>query len=288
MMRTRANTKLWRSISAMCSITALSTHWKAARPLALADVERAKKGIADRLQDKSGRLKAEPGKVTFLGDWPGGKGKLVLAFEVPAQAKELTLLRTAPQNRVTLEEKPIPRWNARYTISDQSILNKTPVYVCIGLFFILLLAALNFVLRYKFFKVVYLFFALVPVFLSAIPFVKNDIEPYLSSKQACEYLMSNYKVSNTILTSKVYARGVKFYTGSDIAVTAIPGPNFFSPHPIPFLNNDRLVLDFLNKQKVTYCVLKKSSFEDIQRITSNRLNYQLLKVIGNEYIVKVE
>lgn len=169
------------------------------------------------------------------------------------------------------------------------ILNKAPVYACIGLFFVLLLAALNFVLRYRFFKAIYLFAALVPAFLSVIPFIKNGIEPYLSSKQACEYLMSNYKVTNTILASKFFARGVKFYTGCDVAVTAIPGPNFFSPHPIPFLNIDRMVLGFLQKQGVTYCVLKKSSLEDIQRITYHgKLNFQVLKVIGNAYIVKVE
>lgn len=169
------------------------------------------------------------------------------------------------------------------------ISNKAPIYICIGVFFILLLAALNFVLRYKFFKAIYLFFALVPVFLSAIPFIKNDIEPYLSSKQACEYLMSNYKVTNTILASKFYARGVRFYTGRDVAATAIPGPNFFSPHPIPFLNIDRIALDFFRQQKVTYCILKRSSLEDIERITYNGgLNFQVLKLIGNAYIVKVE
>lgn len=166
------------------------------------------------------------------------------------------------------------------------ILNKAPVYICIGLFLILLLTALNFVLRYKFFKAIYLFAALVPVFLSAIPFVKNDIEPYLSSKQACDYLMSNYKVTNTILVSKFFARGVRFYTGRDLVVY---GPNFFSPHPLTFLDIDSLVLDFLHKQKVTYCILKKSSLKDMQRITNyGKLNFQVLKVIGDEYIVKVE
>ncbi|MFH1127941.1 MAG: hypothetical protein V1699_00810, partial [Candidatus Omnitrophota bacterium] len=137
--------------------------------------------------------------------------------------------------------------------------------------------------------VIYLFAALVPSFLSVIPFVKNDIEPFLSSKKACEYLMSNYNVTNTILASKFYARGVRFYTGRDVAATAIPGPNFFSPHPIPFLNIDHMVLEFFRKQKVTYCILKKSSLEDIQRITYNgKLNFQVLKLIGKEYIVKVE
>ncbi|MGB4521561.1 MAG: glycosyltransferase family 39 protein [Candidatus Omnitrophota bacterium] len=164
--------------------------------------------------------------------------------------------------------------------------NKAPFYICVGLFFILLLAALNFILRYKFFKVIYLFAALVPVFLSAIPFVKNDIEPYLSSKQACDYLMSNYKVTNTILASKFFARGVRFYTGRDLVVY---GPNFFSPHPLTFLDIDSLVLDFLHKQKVTYCILKKSSLKDMQRITNyGKLNFQVLKVFGDEYIVKVE
>jgi len=80
-----------------------------------------------------------------------------------------------------------------------------------------------------------------------------------------------------------------------VAVIDIPGRRkFFSPHPITFLDNDFVVLDFLRKQKITYCILKKSSVVDIVRYPievkyfSEEFKYDILKKIGNEYLVKIE
>jgi 4-amino-4-deoxy-L-arabinose transferase-like glycosyltransferase len=163
-----------------------------------------------------------------------------------------------------------------------------PVYIFIAVFSGLLIVILNFILRYKLFKVVYAFVSVLPVFLLIIPLVSNDIKPYLTSKYACEYLMKNYSVENTILCSKFYARGVRFYTGKNVAVFNMGGGNFFSPHPIPFLNADQEVRDFLHTQAITYSVLKKSAVGDIERITSGNFRCTLLKVIGDEYLVKIE
>ncbi len=70
--------------------------------LAIAD---AKRKIANRLQDMSGTIKQEAGKVCFLGEWPGGAGKLVLGFEVPISVIKLTLLRKSG-GPVTLASSP--------------------------------------------------------------------------------------------------------------------------------------------------------------------------------------
>jgi hypothetical protein len=77
--------------------------------LAIADAERAGKGIADHLQDRSGTMKPKPGKVNFLGEWPGGNGKLVLGFDVPNSATDFTLLRksgTLPPKSLRNDERP--------------------------------------------------------------------------------------------------------------------------------------------------------------------------------------
>jgi len=163
-----------------------------------------------------------------------------------------------------------------------------PVYIFIAIFLVLLILILNFILRYKLFKAIYSFVFVLPAFLLVIPLVHNDIEPYLSSKYACGYLLKNYTVENKILCSKFFARGVRFYTGREVAVFDMGGHNFFSPHPIPFLNGDQKLRDFLHTQPVTYCVLKKSAVKDVERIVGSMFKCTLLKQIGDEYLVKIE
>jgi 4-amino-4-deoxy-L-arabinose transferase-like glycosyltransferase len=166
--------------------------------------------------------------------------------------------------------------------------SRLPVYVFIALFSILLISALRFILRYKFFKAVYVFAFIVPAFIFMVPFVCNDIEPYISSKYATKFLMKNYPVGDTILCSKFYVRGVRFYTGKDVAVFNMGAGNFFSPHPIPFLNQDQKVKDFLKIHPSIYCVLKKSAVKDIERIIAGEYKVTFLKQIGDEYLLKVD
>ena len=40
----------------------------------------------------------------------------------------------------------------------------------------------------------------------------------------------------TVLTSKANARGIRYYTGQDVAVVDFSDKPFFSPHPIPILD----------------------------------------------------
>jgi len=128
----------------------------------------------------------------------------------------------------------------------------------------------------------------VPIMIYFIPLVADGIEPYLSPRESCEYLLKNYKIDNAILSSKFFVRGIKYYTDKEVAVIDMPGTQFFSPHPIPFLNSREKVLDFLRAQKITYCVLKKGSVRDISGLAPGEFKYTELKVIGNEYILKIE
>jgi len=177
-------------------------------------------------------------------------------------------------------------WFKRYLslyLLTQSVIN----------FFILVFLAFGFYIaflisRKKILTSIYCFALFVPIMIYLVPFVRYGIQPYLSPEQSCEYLVKNYKIDNTILSSKFFVRGVKYYTDKEVAVIDMPGTPFFSPHPIPFLNSKDKLLDFLRKQKVTYCVLKKNSVADIARSLSGEFKYTQLKVIGNEYILKIE
>jgi 4-amino-4-deoxy-L-arabinose transferase-like glycosyltransferase len=158
----------------------------------------------------------------------------------------------------------------------------------IAIFLVYGLVVLVLILKKKLKAAVYCLALFVPLTLYLAPFVRRNIEPYLSPKESCEYLLSNYKIDNLILSSKFFVRGVRYYTDKEVAVIDMPGTPFFSPHPVIFLNSPEKLLDFLRRQKVTYCVLKKNNLRDVTGIIPGKFKATLLKVIGNEYILKVE
>ena len=166
--------------------------------------------------------------------------------------------------------------------------DKLPVYIFGAIYVAWLIFLLILILRYKFLKSVYLISFFVPIFLVVVPFVINNIEPYVSSRDVSQLILKDHNVDNTILTSKFFARGVRFYTGHEIAVIEIPGSNYFSPHPIAFLDTDVKAREFLKGQKVSICVIKKSTLRDFERILAGTMKYTLIKKVGDEYLMKVE
>ncbi|MCX5707887.1 MAG: glycosyltransferase family 39 protein [Candidatus Omnitrophica bacterium] len=128
--------------------------------------------------------------------------------------------------------------------------------------------------------------ALLPAILIAIPL--TNIDPYVSSRKVSEYLSQQPINQSVILCSKAFVRGVHFYTGSRAAVFDSGSDNFFSPHPIPFINTDKKLRVFLASQPITYCVLKKSALDDLQRLAGDNYQIDVLLLVGNEYVLKVE
>ncbi len=115
------------------------------------------------------------------------------------------------------------------------------------------------------------------------------IADYVTTKNAADYLMSNNKVEGRILGYKMNVRGVRFYTGHDVAFFNVKKNSFFSPHPIVDLNSDERVLAFLKVQPVTYGILDKKNWKEIERLTARYgVKAELLKVMGNQYVVKVQ
>jgi 4-amino-4-deoxy-L-arabinose transferase-like glycosyltransferase len=127
---------------------------------------------------------------------------------------------------------------------------------------------------------------ILPVLLILVPL--TNIGPYVSSKGACDYLSSQPVGQSVVVCSKAFVRGVRFYTGYETAVFDSGSDNFYSPHPIPFLNSGAKLQDFLSGQPVTYCVIKKSAVDDFERLAGDKYEATLLKIEGNEYILKVE
>ena len=85
-----------------------------------------------------------------------------------------------------------------------------PVFLCLGV------AAFIFVLGQKKRMSVYCFALVLPLLLYLFPFVSSNVEPYISAKPSCKYLLDNFEVKNTILVSKFFVRGVIVVTNAKI------------------------------------------------------------------------
>jgi len=168
------------------------------------------------------------------------------------------------------------------------ISSKIPVYATIAAFALLGGLMLYFILKHKLLKNTYLLASVSALLLVIAASISSDLEPYLSSQRACQYLSDTPGVNGTILCSKFFARGVKYYTGKEVAAVDINGAPFFSPHPVPFLDSGQKVRGFLRAQPVTYCVVRKSAAKDIERLSGNEFKSTILKIAGDEYILKIE
>jgi len=129
--------------------------------------------------------------------------------------------------------------------------------------------------------------SLLPILLTAF-MVRTDVEGYISSHEASEYIPQRSMGVMTVLTSKPNARGIRFYTGQDVAAVDFSGKQFFSPHPIPILDTAEKINDVLGHQRVTYAVVRKNVYQFILKNCANHYHVALLKVIGFDYILKIE
>jgi len=162
--------------------------------------------------------------------------------------------------------------------------HSTLILVFLGWLFAL--ACLIFVFRRKPRAAFFVQMGVLPIFLIALPLI--NLEPYVSSRPACEYLSVLSVGKGVILCSKSFVRGVRFYTGAKTAVFDSGSDNFFSPHPVPFLNSQEKLRKFLDQQPVTYCVMKKGAVDDLERMAGKDYQITLLRIMGNEYILKAE
>lgn len=172
----------------------------------------------------------------------------------------------------------------------QYVHNRLAVYIFACSLIILAFSILFYALRRNFFRAACITALFMPLVLGFTRFVYKDAEPYLSSYAACKYLEENYPVEGTVFASKFFARGVRYYTDREVAVADFGGKNFFSPAPIPFFSTPEDAMKFMRRQTVTYCIVKESMAERFGRIAGERaeFKYNLLKVIGNAYLVKME
>ena len=168
-----------------------------------------------------------------------------------------------------------------YLPSGGALISATVLYI------LSMAAGVYLIIRKQFFGYMYIIILQIVLMLLFVPLARKNIDLYLSSKQACDYLEDNYEIENTILCAKPFVRGVAYYTDKEVAVVNLGGGDFFSPHPIPFLRSDNEVIQTLRSQPVTYGVLKKSSYGDVKRIAGEEFVVDDPKILGDKYITRI-
>lgn len=129
--------------------------------------------------------------------------------------------------------------------------------------------------------------SLCPIFLTAF-MIRTDLEGFVSSYEASEYIPERTLGEMTVLTSKANARGIRYYTGQEVAVVDYSGKPFFSPHPVPILDTTDKIMSVLKDQRVTFGVVRKTAYQDISKNCAGRYHVSLLRIIGYDYIVRIE
>ncbi|MFA5272435.1 MAG: glycosyltransferase family 39 protein, partial [Candidatus Omnitrophota bacterium] len=92
------------------------------------------------------------------------------------------------------------------------ISNRVPIYCLAAALIILVSVAFRFIIKNKIVKAIYVFSFAVPVMFIGLLFSHGDFEAYISSEKICNYLMQNHKIENTIVSSRIFLRGVRYYT----------------------------------------------------------------------------
>lgn len=163
-----------------------------------------------------------------------------------------------------------------------------PVVIASILVLLIAIAIAIFNLRRKYLMMLFSYVGISATLLVMLFFAKPYIEPWVSCKDVSHALNMIDKTNARVLSSKFYVRGVRFYTDRKMAVIDIAGKGFWSPHPIPFLNTDQMVIDYLNEEEVNYAVVKEGNVEDLYRILKGR-EYKIENLfgIGGKFILRI-
>jgi len=168
------------------------------------------------------------------------------------------------------------------------IVSAVPAYVAACFLFVTAGSIIVFNRQAKYGRMILSYIGMTTTLLILLLAARPYIEPWVSCKDISDVFKKIDQSDTPVLASKFYVRGVRYYTDRPMAVIDINGKGFWSPHPIPFLNTDQMVVDFFNERPVTYAVVKEGNVKDIFRILKGRpFTIEELDGIGGKFILRV-
>lgn len=130
--------------------------------------------------------------------------------------------------------------------------------------------------------------AITALILFNIVFLIPQLENLTSSKKICEVFNKMNMPKQLVFTSKILSRAVYFYTGNPVAVIDIGGSGYWSHHPIPYFNVDQQIIDYLNKNREMYAIVRDRTVEDFNRLAQSQpYDIKELYSLGGKKIIHV-
>ncbi len=129
---------------------------------------------------------------------------------------------------------------------------------------------------------------IVSVFI-AIILTFNYLMPHLegafSDKMLLSQLPKNKPIKKEILCSKIFVRGVHYYTNSPVALISSDKHPFYTPHSVDVLSADSEIEGFFLSEKDIVCVVNESDLERINQITSSRRKNHIIYKNGERTVI---
>lgn len=109
----------------------------------------------------------------------------------------------------------------------------------------------------------------------------------VSSRAAWERLSAQYAPEGSLVCSKRFVRAIRYYSGHEVAVVALGSRDFFSPHPIPFLDTKDKLAEYLSRQRVTYAVVDNQEVNGLKKATLGKYGFEVLDRIGRGSLIRL-
>ena len=130
--------------------------------------------------------------------------------------------------------------------------------------------------------------AQVPALLATVFLWDPRVCDSMVNKTVSDYLMTiQGDTTNRVLCAKVVLRGVRYYTGYPVGVFDPGGENFFSPHPVPFVDSFDKMKQFLDTQPVTICVLRLGLPDELGSILGPGYRVDVLRRFERVCVLRV-
>ncbi len=141
-----------------------------------------------------------------------------------------------------------------------------------------IISAIIFLWRGKYNLAVFFKAATVLAFVTILMSNIISAEGTFSDRDLPDFIRQHSKgLRQEIVVSKLYARGVRYYTDKEVVVINDEKRAFFRPHPIEVISSNKEVEDYFNANESILCVVTKDHFERINSLTPRRENRVLYK-----------
>jgi 4-amino-4-deoxy-L-arabinose transferase-like glycosyltransferase len=116
-------------------------------------------------------------------------------------------------------------------------------------------------------------------------YIMPRLEGSFSDKMLLSRIPKNKEVQKEILSSKMFVRGVYYYTNRPVVVIADNKQPFYTAHPLDILSTDSEIEKFFLSKKDIVCVVDGSDLERIDRLTKGKRENSLVYKNGERVVI---